>query len=98
MTAPPRARARQPIPGLPTIPPKSRENDERDQIQFLVWRLELFLRDAGAKKRAKAFRSTCDKAWASGAPYVRMVEIIEEQMTGFLAAQANTIQTIFNEK
>lgn len=99
MTAPTRARTTRNQPfGLPLIPRRTREEDERAQIQFMVWRLELFMRDAHAPKRAKQFRLVCETAWKGGAPYARMCEIIEEHMIGFLAAQAQTIQSIYNEK
>lgn len=99
MTAPPRARTTRPHFGLPTIPRRTAEKEERRQIQYLVWRLEAFLNDARASKRRVAeFREACEAAWTGGATYARMCEIIEEHMTGFLAAQANGIQSIYNEK
>lgn len=85
--------------GLPAIPMRTGEEREREQIQYLIWRLGLFLKDAGASmERREEFRNTIVAAWRRGTPYAGMVRLIEEQMNGFLAKQVANIQSIYNEK
>lgn len=91
--------ARTSTPVLPRIPRRTGEARERAQIQFMIWRLGLFLKDAGASmERRQEFRDRLVTAWRNGMPYEGMCRLIEEEMAGFLAKQVSNIQSIFNEK
>ena len=110
MSAPTRSGTRSPANGLPVIPRRSSpaqrpsneretERKEREQVQFLIWRLGMFLKDAGASKdKRKAFHDDLVGRWARGATYEEMCRAIEDRMNGFLAQQVKTIQAIYNEK
>lgn len=88
------------VPELPLIPRRTgNETRERAQVQFLMWRCGLFLKDAGAsRRRQKEFSEETAAAWRRGVSYEGMCRLIEGHMNGFLAKQAFNIQTIFNEK
>lgn len=88
------------VPELPLIPRRTgSEARERAQIQYLMWRCGLFLKDAGAsRRRQKEFSDSTATAWRNGKSYEELCRLIESHMNGFLAKQAFNIQTIFNEK
>jgi hypothetical protein len=91
--------ARSVVPELPLIPRRNGEARERAQVQYLMWRCGLFLKDAGAShRRRKEFSDSMSTAWRNGESYEQLCRRIEGHMNGFLAKQAFNIQTIFNEK
>jgi hypothetical protein len=107
MPAPAKTGTRSPF-DLPRIPRVSQpgesvgattESDEYNQVQHLVWRLDLFLKDANAsKERRKEFTDELTRMRSRGAPYEQLVAKIEEHMNGFLAAQLKNIQMLYREK
>lgn len=102
MSAPARQRYR-PVPEkLPTFPVITRHDTEgrqRGQIQYLTWRLNMWLVDHGApKEQRRKFMGLVKDYWATTGDYPGTCTRIESVINQYVQAQLLQIQAIYNEK
>lgn len=84
---------------VPRIPRLTREIRQQGQLDYLFWRLDMYLKDHGCPRadrrkwmdRLKAIR-------AQGPSYEVVVQLMEDTMNAHISNQLRQIQAIYNEK
>jgi hypothetical protein len=102
MSAPARTAFR-PVPQrLPTFPVITRHDTEprqRGQVQYLTWRLGMWLKDHGVPKAQRMqFHRSVKEYWGRTGDYHGTCTAIESIMNGILEAQLHQIQAIYNDR
>jgi hypothetical protein len=84
---------------LPRIPRLRDESAQRGQVQYLAWRLDMYLKDHGAPRadRKRWMQWVSDRR-AEGAPYDEIIGVMEVAIGQHLQNQFRQIQAIYNER
>lgn len=83
----------------PRIPRLTKEHRQRSQLDYLRWRLAMYLKDYGAiRSDRKKWLAQLDNVLASPQSYEQKVLFIEALMGAHLIKQLSQIQAIYNER
>lgn len=83
----------------PSIPRLTKEHRQRGQLDYLRWRLAMYLKDYGADRRdRRKWLGQLDDVLASNQSYEQKVSFIEALMGAHLIKQLSQIQAIYNER
>lgn len=85
------------LPVLPRITRLIVERNQREQISYLIWRLEVLVSDTVGKEQGKKLGLNL-RAFYAKAGYEDMVRHIEHMMDTYLRSVVVTIQSIYDEK
>lgn len=84
---------------FPRIPRLTKEHRQRAQLDYLRWRLDMYLKDYGATRSdRKRWMSQLDSVRSMGLGYDSVCSQIEAIINAHLTKQLSQIQSIYNER
>jgi len=84
---------------VPRIPRLNREIRQQGQLDYLFWRLDMYLKDHGAPRAdRRKWMAQAKELRAQGSGYERVVMHLEGMMRTHFENQLRQVQAIFNER
>lgn len=84
---------------FPSIPRLSRELRQQGQLDYLLWRLDMYLKDHGCPRAdRRKWMDRVKEIKAQGASYEVIVQLLEDTMRAHFTNQLRQVQAIFNER